>query len=188
MFTIIMVQLLHRSTTIFKYDEKSKTAAKNIKQNLVVATGLSILFGLGWGIGLTATSSDIKEVTFAFQVLFSIFVGSQGVLIFLFHGIRSPQFRKVWLSVFSLKSKQKAFSLSSKHPKKQSGLSTSSSYNLATLTATGTLPSDSSKYEYNTQNIQLALSLATDSEAGVSTFVSSTVLANPKSFSETSSS
>ena len=176
MFTIIMVQLLHR-----KYDEESKTAVKNIKQNLIIATGLSVLFGLGWGIGLTATSSDVKEVTFVFQVLFSIFVGSQGVVIFLFQGIRSPQFRKVWLSVFILRSKQ---SVSSKHPKKQSGLNTS--YKLATLTATGTLPNDtSSKYEYNTQKIQLAFSLA-DSEPGVSTFETSTMVTNPKSFSETS--
>lgn len=178
-----MVQLLYRSTAVFKHDAKCKSAAKNIRQNLIIAAGLSILFGLGWGIGLAATSSDVKEVTFAFQVLFSIFVGSQGVLIFFFHGIRSPKFRQVWLSVFSLRNKQKVFSLSSKHPEKQSGLNTSSSFNMATLTGTGTLPSDSSsKYEYNTQK-HLSFS---DFEAGVSTFETSTVVANPKSFSEAS--
>ena len=107
-FIVIMFQLLRRRSD-------NKTDRKNMgrvfKRNALIAVGLSLLFGLGWGFGLTATSSDVKEVTFAFQLLFSVFVGSQGVLIFIFHGIRSPHFRQVWAIALGLRHKRKGFSL-----------------------------------------------------------------------------
>ena len=74
----------------------------HFKKNFLVAVGMSLLLGLGWGFGLSATSSDLKELTFAFQVVFSVFVGCQGVLIFIFHGLRSTHFRFVWGSCFGL--------------------------------------------------------------------------------------
>ena len=43
-----------------------------------------------------ATSSEIKKLTFSFQILFSIFIVSQRLLIFLFHVTRAPQARKQW--------------------------------------------------------------------------------------------
>ena len=57
---------------------------------------LGVILGLGWGFGLVATSSDLVALTFTFQVIFSIFVGSQGVLIFVFHGLRNEDLRKAW--------------------------------------------------------------------------------------------
>ena len=72
-----------------------------LKRHLVIALGLSTIFGLGWGFGLAATGSSVKEVTFAFQLLFSIFVGLQGVLIFILHGLRSQDARALWKSWFS---------------------------------------------------------------------------------------
>jgi MFS family permease len=104
-FAIIMTKLLRRK--VVKVDIKMDSK-KNYKEKFILAIGLSLLLGLGWGLGLTATSSDVKEVTFVFQILFSLFVGSQGVLIFIFHGLRSPQFRQTWTSAFGLRSKRKA--------------------------------------------------------------------------------
>ena len=75
---------------------------QDFKKNVFVAAGMSLLLGLGWGFGLSATSSDLKELTFAFQVVFSVFVGCQGVVIFIFHGLRSTHFRFVWGSCFGL--------------------------------------------------------------------------------------
>ena len=86
-FAVIMIKLLSR-----KVINAKRATAKSVKQNLLIAVGLSLLFGLGWGFGLTATGSGTKEATFAFQLLFSIFVGLQGVLILFFHGIRSSEF------------------------------------------------------------------------------------------------
>ena len=128
-FTIIMMKLLRRN----KVTKVDMLNTRVLKQNFIVAVGLSLLFGLGWGFGLTATSSNTKEVTFAFQVIFSLFVGSQGIVIFFFHGLRSPDFQKVWKSVFCL-FQQKKYTVSSREQKK-----TNSSYNMATLNKTGSL-------------------------------------------------
>ena len=100
-FAVIMTQLTRKKTAVRVNTDKRQ----NFRQKFFVSVGLSLLLGLGWGFGLTATSSDLKELTFALQIIFSLFVGSQGVLIFVFHGLRSPQFRLVWTSAFGLRRK-----------------------------------------------------------------------------------
>ena len=105
-FGIIMTALVCKKTAKMGIDTDGKM--ENFKKNFVVAVGLSLLLGLGWGLGLTATSSDLRELTFALQIIFSVFVGSQGILIFILHGLRSPQFRLVWTSCFGLRSRQRA--------------------------------------------------------------------------------
>ena len=62
---------------------------------------LSVVLGLGWGLGLLSTSSDLVELSFTFQVIFSIFVGSQGVLVFILYGLRSTEFRQTWIKRFN---------------------------------------------------------------------------------------
>ena len=57
---------------------------------------LSINFGLGWIFGLLATSQFPEPVYLTFVYLFSIFVGTQGVLIFVLHCARSKDARKTW--------------------------------------------------------------------------------------------
>ena len=77
---------------------QSPGKVSQVKKLTLIAIGLSLIFGLGWGLGLAATSSDIEELTFTFQLIFSIFVGSQGLLIFIFHGVRSKDARDEWRS------------------------------------------------------------------------------------------
>ena len=84
-----------------KLTTEAKGQMAQTKRLAIIALGLSVVFGLGWGLGLAATSSDVEEVTFTFQVIFSIFVGSQGILIFILHGLRSPDARLVWKTWFS---------------------------------------------------------------------------------------
>ena len=85
-------------TSIYKKSKKQEKKVARTKKLTMIAIGLSLLFGLGWAFGLSATSSNVEEVTFAFQLIFSIFVGSQGLLIFIFHGIRSKNVSKQWKS------------------------------------------------------------------------------------------
>lgn len=121
MFIVIIIKLLRRKTA--RVVELS--TAQVVKRNLMVAVGLSLVFGLGWGLGLAATTSDAREVTFTFQVVFSLFVGGQGVLVFIFHGIRSPDFRRTWRSIFCVM--QEKYSASAfREPKK-----CKASYNMA---------------------------------------------------------
>ena len=74
-----------------KIDEKKFNA-----KNLMIAVVLSITFGLGWGVGFLATSHEITAIVIVFQGIFTVVVAFQGVLIFIFHGARSPEVQGLW--------------------------------------------------------------------------------------------
>ena len=99
MFVLIMISISGRTQrpTAGK-QEASKIKAMQV--NFTIAATLAVMFGLGWALGLAATSLPVKELTLAFQILFSIFVGAQGVLIFLLHGVRNQDIRKLWIQCF----------------------------------------------------------------------------------------
>ena len=95
MFVVILVSIIkakHNSTL-----KSNDSNIKLFKRNLIIALSLAVVFGLGWGFGLLTTSSSIEGLTFTFQVIFSIFVGSQGVLLFLLHGVRNSDVRTLWI-------------------------------------------------------------------------------------------
>ncbi len=101
-FVLIMISICRhtRETNILKENtSKEKTLTENIrglKVNFIIALSLAVVLGLGWGFGLVATSSNVVELTFTLQIIFGVFVGSQGVLIFILHGVRNEDFRKFW--------------------------------------------------------------------------------------------
>ena len=90
-FTSIMISICnhmkHKGTERF-------AQIKAYKNNLFIAMSLAVVLGLGWGFGLLATSST--SITRTFQIFFSIFVGAQGILLFLLHGLRNSDARKLW--------------------------------------------------------------------------------------------
>ena len=95
---------------------KEKTTAeksKEMRKNLFIAMSLSVVLGLGWGLGLAATSSSVVGLTVTFQVIFSIFVGMQGVLIFVLHGARNKDARDLWKKTLVARSKHLFSSLKS---------------------------------------------------------------------------
>ena len=99
-FCIIMISLCKCSKLIKKRTENSSVEnTRSLKKMFVIAMSLTVVLGLGWGFGLAATSSNLVELTFTFQLIFSIFIGSQGVVIFLLHGVRNADFRKVWMKL-----------------------------------------------------------------------------------------
>lgn len=65
-------------------------------KNLTIAIVLSITFGLGWGFGFLTTSHDVLPIVIIFQAIFVIVVGSQGVLLFVLHGVRNSDARALW--------------------------------------------------------------------------------------------
>ncbi len=93
MFLLIMVSLCRPSA---KSAGTTKSSRSVVLRHLLIAVVLSLLFGLGWAFGLIGTSSLPEEVFIPAQYIFSIFVGLQGVFIFIFHGIRSPDAREEW--------------------------------------------------------------------------------------------
>ena len=96
-FIIIIVSLLRKN---FQSDIKRKNN-KNItfvRQQLIITVTLSILLGLGWGIGLLATQ-DIhtnKSVRDLFAALFVITTAFHGLFIFIMHCLRSKEVRNTW--------------------------------------------------------------------------------------------
>ncbi len=93
MFILIMVSLIRHAA---KSADVTKTNRSAILRHVLIAIILSLLFGLGWAFGLIGTSSLPEEVYIPAQYIFSIFVGLQGVFIFVFHTIRSPDAREEW--------------------------------------------------------------------------------------------
>ncbi len=97
-----MVSICKHFRNLQSLNESSvRQQLRNVKKNLVIAMCLSVVLGLGWGLGLLSTSSDLVELSFTFQVIFSIFVGSQGVLVFILYGLRSTEFRQTWIKRFN---------------------------------------------------------------------------------------
>ena len=96
-YAIILVTLCRK-----KHDEGRKNQIK-IKQQLVTAAILSILFGLGWGIGLLATEGvRVAVLHDFFSALFIICTAFQGIMIFILQTLSSKQARTTWVRWFHM--------------------------------------------------------------------------------------
>lgn len=93
MFIVIMGSLLRHAA---KTADMTKSNRSVVLRHLLIAAVLSLLFGLGWAFGLIGTSSLPEEVFVPAQYIFSIFVGLQGVFIFILHALRSSDAREEW--------------------------------------------------------------------------------------------
>ena len=94
-FFIIFASLLHKNIKDAKSKKDNKTF---LNQQLIIAVTLSVLFGLGWGIGLLATQ-DIytnKTVRDVFAALFVIITAFHGLFIFIVQCLRSKEVRNDW--------------------------------------------------------------------------------------------
>ena len=101
MFVLIMISICsHTQGPVTHKKEGSKIKA--IQTKFTIAATLAVVFGLGWGLGLAATSFPVKELTLTFQILFSIFVGAQGIFLFLLHGVCNQDIRKIWTQCFAV--------------------------------------------------------------------------------------
>ena len=92
MFIVILASIIKHKKNI----TQSKDVRESQRDNVIIALSLAVVFGLGWGFGLLTTSSSIRALTATFQAIFSIFVGAQGVLLFLLHGLRNSDVRELW--------------------------------------------------------------------------------------------
>lgn len=104
LFIIIMISITRRTHRASKLSVKETSVLAQGRKLTLIAAGLSIVFGLGWGIGVIALITsvvDADSIHFAFEVCFSILVGLHGLLIFLFHGVFSQEVREVWKSWLS---------------------------------------------------------------------------------------
>ena len=99
-FFIIIVSLLHKSC---KSDVKKKQEKVSfICEQVVIVIALSIVFGLGWGIGLFATQDihNNKIVRDSLAALFVIVTAFHGLFILIMRCLRSKDVRNVWKQWF----------------------------------------------------------------------------------------
>ena len=98
MFFIIVVSLIRKSLQSVSKLKKDKSKKSFFYQQFIIVTTLSVLFGLGWGIGLFATQ-DIhtnKTIRDLFAALFVILTAFHGLFIFIMHCLRSKEVRNTW--------------------------------------------------------------------------------------------
>ena len=100
LFLLIIVSLCKRDLKNKKIKGQvtgKQTAIQRaeLKKYFIITISLSINFGLGWIIGLLATS-ELGVAHLVFVYLFSIFVALQGILIFVLHCLRVPAARTTW--------------------------------------------------------------------------------------------
>ena len=107
-FGLVFVSLL-RKTYLSKQKNVTKATDKNsnisfLRQQLVIVFTLSVLFGLGWAIGLLATQDahNNKHVRNMFSALFVLITAFHGLFIFIMNGVRSKDVQTVWKQWFQL--------------------------------------------------------------------------------------
>ena len=93
LFIIIFTSLCRKNIK----DDKMSARTK-MKQLLIIAVMLSLLFGLGWGLGFVITSSiPVAGLAVTLQVIFILLSSFQGLLVFIMHCLRSKDVRDEWL-------------------------------------------------------------------------------------------
>ena len=102
MFARIMSALYKHTqqTDLLKKTDREGLRLKQTKQNTRYAIVLMTLFGLGWIFGLIATGypDAPMAVTFTLQLMFCLFVSTQGLLLFIFNVLMSRDARDFWLN------------------------------------------------------------------------------------------
>ena len=100
MFLIIVISLSKQQCKMKSQTGNTSLQSTTAKQLILMIT-LSILFGLGWGLGLASTSKfPIQWLRYSFEVAFIIVVTFQGLFIFILYGVKVEKVRKTWLKWF----------------------------------------------------------------------------------------
>ena len=106
MFVIIVSSICKQQIKI-KNETGNRSLKASYKRQAVMLITLSILFGLGWGIGLAATNSlEVQWLRYGFQIVFITLTAFQGLFVFILYGLRLQQIRKVWKKWFYIMTNQ----------------------------------------------------------------------------------
>ena len=98
---VIIVSSICKQQIKMKNETGNQSLRASYKKQAVMLITLSILFGLGWGIGLLGTNSlEVQWLRYGFQIVFIMLTAFQGLFIFILYGLRLQQIRKVWKKWF----------------------------------------------------------------------------------------
>ena len=94
LFILIFASLLFRPNV--KKETSNNGNLRKLKENFMIALGLSLLFGMGWAIGLLATSDLPPGVRYPAEWVFTLTTAFLGVYLFILYVVRSHEARKFW--------------------------------------------------------------------------------------------
>ena len=109
-FVIVLAYIMKQQRDT-KFRQANTNTSKQIRQQLISAIVLSLLFGLGWGFALPATQGiNSSIVQILFQAIYIALTAFQGVFIFIMHclvgrkSIMAKQEWKRWMKRVSTRS------------------------------------------------------------------------------------
>ena len=102
-FILIFASLLCRRNV--KNEMGGKGRLRKLKENFIIALGLSLLFGMSWAVGLLASSDLPDAVRHPAAWVFTLATAFLGVYLFILYVPRSLEARQFWKQVLLCKSK-----------------------------------------------------------------------------------
>ena len=93
-FILIFVSLLSRPN--IRKETSNHGKLRKLKENFTIALGLSLLFGMGWAVGLLATSGVHVAVQIPAEWIFTFMTAFLGVYLFILYILRSSEARGLW--------------------------------------------------------------------------------------------
>ena len=111
-FILIFISLLCRPNV--RKETSNNGNLRKLKENFMIALGLSLLFGMGWAIGLLASSDLPPAVRSPAEWIFTVVNAFMGVYLFVLYVLRSPEARKLWKRWLLCQCKSKGYDISSR--------------------------------------------------------------------------
>ena len=124
-FVLIFASLLCRPNV--RKETSNSGNLRKLKENFMIALGLSTLFGMGWAIGLLASSDLPPAVRYPAEWVFTLVTAFLGVYLFALYVLRSQEARRLWKRWLLCQHKKRGASLSSTHTGSRSHSNTFSS-------------------------------------------------------------
>ena len=94
-FILIFASLLCRPNV--RKETSNQGKLRKLKENFTIALGLSLLFGMGWAVGLLASSDVHAAVRYPAEWIFTFMTAFLGVYLFLLYILRSSEARGFWM-------------------------------------------------------------------------------------------
>ena len=113
-FILIFASLLCRPNV--KNELGGKGRLRKLKENFIIALGLSLLFGMSWAVGLLASSDLPDAVRHPAAWVFTLATAFLGVYLFILYVPRSLEARQFWKQLLLCKSKNPVSRVYSTNP------------------------------------------------------------------------
>ena len=94
-FILIFASLLCRPNV--RKETSNHGKFRKLKENFTIALGLSLLFGMGWAVGLLASSRVHAAVRIPAEWIFTLITAFLGVYLFILYILRSSEARGLWM-------------------------------------------------------------------------------------------